>query len=224
MVDAGIRIELAEDLTSRAVARCTPLLLRFDIPEHIRALMSQAVLTVETEILERLLCRPGPAEPARLHRAILQRLSSEQARVVAGLVGRGPLVVVEGAAGAGKTTALAAARSHLAMRGRRMLVVTPTLKAAEVAACETGAEGRSAAWLIHQHGWRWDSDGHRTWQTAEPVSEARLHRGDLLVIDEAGMEDHVRGELTYEREEPFPAGSPETDTPRRTACGQPLRT
>ena len=36
------------------------------------------------------------------------------------------------------------------------MVVTPTLKAAEVAAAETGTDGRSAAWLIHQHGWRWD--------------------------------------------------------------------
>lgn len=189
VVDGGVRIELAEDLTSRAVARCTPLLLRSDIPEHVRALTSQAVLTVETEILQRLLRRSGPAEPARLHRATLQRLSSEQARVVAGLVGRDPLVVVEGAAGAGKTTALGAARSHLAMRGRRMLVVTPTLKAAEVASRETGAEGRSAAWLIHQQGWRWDSDGHWTRRTAEPVPEARLRRGDLLLIDEAGMVD-----------------------------------
>ena len=45
-----------------------------------------------------------------------------------------------------------------------MIVVTPTLKAAEVAAAETGAEGHSASWLIHQHGWRWDDDGHWTRQ------------------------------------------------------------
>ena len=38
--------------------------------------------------------------------------------------------------------------------------MTPTLKAAEVAAAETGADGHSAAWLIHQHGWRWDDEGH----------------------------------------------------------------
>ncbi len=189
VVEDGVRVELAEDLTSRAVARCMPLLQRSDVPEHIRALTTQSVLLVEKEILQRLLRRSVLAEPARLHRATLQRLSREQAQVVAALVGRGPLVVIEGAAGAGKTTALGAARSHVTMRGRRMLVVTPTLKAAEVTAHDTGAEGRSAAWLIHQHGWRWDSDGYWTRQTAEPVPEARLRRGDLLLVDEAGMVD-----------------------------------
>jgi len=189
IVDAGVRDELAEDLTARALTRCTPLLLRPDVPEHVRALTSPAVLAVETEILQRLHHRAQPARPARLHRTTLARLSTEQAQVVATLTGRGPLVVVEGAAGAGKTTTLAAVRSHLAIRGHRMLVVTPTLKAAEVAARETGADGHSAAWLIHQHGWRWDADGHRTRQPTQPSPEARLRRGDLLVIDEAGMVD-----------------------------------
>ncbi|GEP37513.1 hypothetical protein NPS01_11760 [Nocardioides psychrotolerans] len=189
IAEAGVRIELAEDLASRAVEGCTPLLLRPDVPEHVRSLTSPAVLTVETEILERLLRRSQPVEPSRLHRGTLARLSPEQARVVAVLTGRGALIVIEGAAGAGKTTTLATARTHLAMRGRRLLVVTPTLKAAEVATRETGAEGHSAAWLIHQHGWRWDCDGHWTRQAAEPMPKARLQRGDLLLIDEAGMVD-----------------------------------
>ncbi|MFC7495808.1 MULTISPECIES: MobF family relaxase [unclassified Nocardioides] len=189
IADAGVRIELAEDLTARAVARCTPLLLRPDVPEHVRSLTSPAVLAVETEILEGLLGRAQPLEPARLHRATVAQLSVEQARVVAALTGRGPLVVVEGAAGAGKTTTLSITHRQLAVRGRRLLVVTPTLKAAEVAATETGAEANSAAWLIHQHGWRWDDDGHRTRQRSEPAPAARLKRGDLLLVDEAGMVD-----------------------------------
>ncbi len=189
VVEAGVQIELAEDLASRAAARCTPLLRRPDVPEHVRALTSQSVLAVETEILQRLLCRSAPAEPARLHRGTLQRLSPGQARVVAALAGRSPLIVIEGAAGAGKTTALDAVRSHLAMHGRRLLVVAPTLKAAEVAARETGAEGSSAARLIHHHGWRWDSDGHWSRQVSEPAPAARLRRGDLLLVDEAGMVD-----------------------------------
>ncbi|WP_372733979.1 ATP-dependent RecD-like DNA helicase [Nocardioides sp.] len=105
---------------------------------------------------------------------------------------------MEGAAGAGKTTALRTTRTVLAKQGRRLLVVTPTLKAAEVAAAETGAEGHSAAWLIHQHGWRWDDDGH--WARRpdpDPVPEARLRPGDLLLVDEAGMldQDTARGLL-----------------------------
>jgi conjugative relaxase-like TrwC/TraI family protein len=193
---AGARGELAEDLTARAVARCTPLLLRPDVPEHVRALTSPRVLDVETQILQRLLMRSrsaGPAEEARFQHATLARfarigrLSLEQARVVAALTGEGPLIVVEGAAGAGKTTTLAAVRTRLAARGHRLMVVTPTLKAAEVAALETGASGRSAAWLIHQHGWRWDDDGHWTRHPSEPCPQARLRPGDLLLVDEAGM-------------------------------------
>jgi hypothetical protein len=189
IAEAGVRIELAEELTARAVTRCTPLVMRPDVPEHVRSLTSPAVLAVETEILERLLQHSHPVELARLRRATLARLSAEQARVVAALTGKGPLIVIEGAAGAGKTTTLATARTQLAMRGRRLQVVTPTLKAAEVAARETGAEARSAAWLIHQHGWRWDDDGHWTRQATEPLPGARLQRGDLLLIDEAGMVD-----------------------------------
>lgn len=193
---AGVRVELAEDLTARAVARCTLLLLRPDVPEHVRALTSPRVLAVETEILERLLRRSTSAEPAvdaRFRHATLARLARlgrlapEQARVVAALTGEGPLTVVEGAAGAGKTTTLAAVRTQLARRGHRLMVVTPTRKAAEVATRETGASGQSVSWLIHQHGWRWDDDGHWTRHPSEPCPQARLWRGDLLLVDEAGM-------------------------------------
>ena len=63
-------------------------------------------------------------------------------------------------------------------------------KAAEVAAAETGAEGHSAAWLIRQHGWGWDNEGH--WirrPDPTPAPGARLEPGDLLLVDEAGMLD-----------------------------------
>jgi exodeoxyribonuclease V alpha subunit len=71
-----------------------------------------------------------------------------------------------------------------------LMVVTPTLKAAQVAAAETGAEGHSAARLLHQHGWRWDADGHWTRQpNPAPGPGAHLRPGDLLLVDEAGMLD-----------------------------------
>ena len=70
--------------------------------------------------------------------------------------------MVEGAAGAGKTTTLAATQELIAAQGQRMLVVTPTLKAAEVAAGEIRSPAFSAAWLAHQCGWRWNDDGHWT--------------------------------------------------------------
>ena len=191
VTDRAARVELAEDITARATRRCTALLQGPEVPEHVRALTSSRVLDVEADLITRL-ARRG-AEPARRIRVSsggLVRIDPTQAAVVGALAGDGDLVVIEGAAGAGKTTALRTTREVLAQRARRMIVVTPTLKAAEVAAAETGAEGHSASWLIHQHGWRWDDDGHWTRQPdPTPTAKARLRRGDLLLVDEAGMLD-----------------------------------
>jgi hypothetical protein len=155
------RIELAEDVTAPAAARCVRLLTSPNVPRHVRALTSQQVLTVEADLVHRLARRAEqPARRYRLQRRGLTRVDPTQAAVVGALAGDGRLVVVEGAAGAGKTTALRSAQAVVARQAHRLLVVTPTLKAAEVAAAETGADGHSAAWLIHQHGWRWDDDGH----------------------------------------------------------------
>jgi len=197
---AAARIELAEDITARAAARCMPLLETPNVPEHVRALTSQEVLAVEGDIVRFLGRRAEtPARRVRLQGRGLVRIDPAQAAVVGTLAGDGPLGVVEGAAGAGKTTALRATQELLARQGHRLVVVTPTLKAAEVAATETGADGHSAAWLIHQHGWRWDADGHWARQPeAEPMPAAKLRRGDLLLVDEAGMldQDTARALLT----------------------------
>jgi conjugative relaxase-like TrwC/TraI family protein len=191
VTDTPARVELAEDITARAVDRCLRLLASPDVPEHVRALTSERVLDVEDDIIGRLADRShAPARRTRVGGRGLVRIDPAQAAVVGALAGDGPLVVVEGAAGAGKTTALAAAQALLARQGHRMLVVTPTLKAAQVAATETGADGHSAAWLIHQHGWRWDDDGHWTRQPCPtPDASARLRAGDLLLVDETGMLD-----------------------------------
>ncbi|WP_093583922.1 MobF family relaxase [Geodermatophilus amargosae] len=217
VVDAGVRIELAEDLSARAMGRCVPLLDRdrAGVPEHIRAWTSQPVLDVEADLSDRLAARSststgagvdGPALPD----AVRGRLDAGQAAAVTALAGNRLLMVVEGAAGAGKTTALAATRQLLEARGRRLVVVTPTLKAAKVAAAEVGAHTGSAAGLAYQHGWRWTDDSAWTRLTpgqADPVTgaphvgprgTARLAAGDLLVVDEAGMldQDTARALLT----------------------------
>jgi conjugative relaxase-like TrwC/TraI family protein len=204
VADPRVRIELAEDLTARALARCTPLLARTDVPEHVRALTSPKVLEVEADLINRIARRAQqPARSARTHDGPTPPtpgdLDPAQVRVAAALAGDGPLLVVEGAAGAGKTTTLRATQALLAKHGHRLMVVTPTLKAAEVAATETGAEGHSAAWLIHQHGWRWDDDGHWTRDPRPtPSPAAHLDPGDLLLVDEAGMldQDTARALLT----------------------------
>ena len=175
------------------------------MPEHVRAWTSPAVLEVEADLAARLAARGGhhgadaDLRPDRV--AGLERLDPGQAATAAALAGNRPLVVVEGAAGAGKTTTLAAARRLLEEQGRRLMVVTPTLKAARVASAEVGATAGSAAWLAFQHGWRWTDDGAWTRLTpgeadpatgrlyAGPGENARLRPGDMLVVDEAGMLD-----------------------------------
>ena len=191
VAEASVRIELAEDLTARALAACTPLLDRPDVPEHIRALSSARVIGVEDKITELL----GMLAYVKGQGAVLDPqqsggLDPAQQNAVAALAGTKHLLVIEGAAGAGKTTTLTATKSALASQGRRLMVVTPTLKAAEVAAAEINAPAFTAAWLVHQWGWRWDDDGHWTQEFQVPTDPAaRLEQGDLLVIDEAGMLD-----------------------------------
>ena len=234
IAEAGVRLELAEDLTDRVLASCVPLLTRSDgtaqmVPEHIRTLTSRDVLAVEDDLTTRLIARaetsPSAAPPAITSVADLilgQRtdwasgrvtdpaitgrsgeagLDAAQQAVAAALAGGSALVVVEGAAGVGKTTTLTAARAALERRGRRLVVATPTLKAATVAAAETGAPAYSAAWLVHQHGYRWNS--HSSWRRLHagetdpqtgasyqgPLPGAVLSPGDVLLVDEAGMLD-----------------------------------
>jgi exodeoxyribonuclease V alpha subunit len=233
VADPAVRIELAEDLTARALGRCVPLLVREGVPEHIRTLTCQQVLDVEAELTTRLADRatgpgvdltdpdltrpvdglaPHGAEPTSSARLVTEadRLDPGQAAAVAALAGDRALVVIEGAAGAGKTTTLTAAAQLLQTRGQRLVVVTPTLKAAQIAAAELGSAAGSAAWLVHQHGWRWTDDGTWTRLTAgqpDPVTAtaytgpdetAQLRLGDLLVVDEAGMldQDTARALLT----------------------------
>jgi conjugative relaxase-like TrwC/TraI family protein len=214
--EPAVRIELAEDLTARALDRCLPLLERKGLPEHLRAWTSRPVLDTDAELTTRLAARAvvaGRHEPdvdMTLSAEAAARLDAGQAAAVAALAGRRRLIVVEGAAGAGKTTTLAAAREVLERSGRHLTVVTPTLRAAKVAAGQLGAAAGSAAWLAHQHGWRWDEDGVWTRLAVgetDPVNGgtyrgpdrgARLAPGDLLVIDEAGLldQDTARAVLT----------------------------
>jgi hypothetical protein len=160
-VDRGVRRELAEDLTARVVAASRPLLGRPDVPDHVRALTSSDVLAVEHEIVD----------------GIVRRADDKT------------ITIIEGAAGAGKTTRLGSLRDRVQATGHRMLVVTPTRKAAQVVAAEVGTGAESVAWLLHQHGFRWDDDGHWTREPATPSPVAQLRRDDLLVVDEAGMVD-----------------------------------
>jgi exodeoxyribonuclease V alpha subunit len=156
----AVRRELAEDLTARALAECVPLLTQDDVPDHVRALSSPHVFAVE-------------------HDLVAQIIRSSQ---------REKITIVEGAAGAGKTRRLAATREQVEARGGRMIVVTPSRKAAQVAAGEVGTETRAVAKLLHEHGFRWDDDGQWSRTEASPSAPPLDYR-TLLVVDEAGMLD-----------------------------------
>ncbi|MEU0312122.1 MobF family relaxase [Nocardioides sp. NPDC006273] len=192
VVAAGVRGEVAEDVAARIIAASVPLLGRDDVPVDVRALTSPRVAAVERQLIRRFAGRAGEqgrrVDLSRARRTIAG-LGRDQIAAVAYLAGSEQLVVIEGAAGAGKTAALAATRRILGMQRRRMVVVSPTLKGAKVAAGHVGGSAYSAAWLLRQYGFRWDDHGH--WDHVEtiPHEAAWLRRGDLLVVDEAGMLD-----------------------------------
>ena len=188
VADGPVRRELAEDLTARVLDSCVPLLARSDVPEHVRVLSSPHVLDVERDLTTRLTNRAADPGASRRLRP-LAGLDDMQQSVVEALTGTSRLLVIEGAAGAGKTTTLAAAAAILDGDHRRLVVVTPTRKAAAVAAGQLGGHAFSAAWLAHQYGFRWDAEGRWTREPHDPGLEARLFAGDLLLVDEAGMLD-----------------------------------
>ncbi|MFK4728811.1 MobF family relaxase [Agromyces mediolanus] len=173
-------------------------------PEHVAHLTSVHVIAVETRLRDLLAARaerPQVLTPDLSRIAHRLRLDPAQARAAASVASTKSLVVVEGAAGAGKTTMLAAAIKAAAMEGRKTRVVTPTKKAADAAHQELGVAADSVAKLVHEHGWRWNRDGVWTRLTigdhdpdtdavyVGPAASARLRRGERIVVDEAGMLD-----------------------------------
>ncbi|GAC1379058.1 MAG: hypothetical protein NVSMB48_01740 [Marmoricola sp.] len=199
VADPAVRIELAEDITARALASCVPLLPdRAHVPEHIRSLTSRRVLDVEAQITEHLAERGRDVGTFLVPSAeVTDYCTQDQEVVVSALAGTAPLVVVEGAAGAGKTFTLRATRlamfEHGSTYGPRLLVVAPTQKAAQVVQQELDEPAFSAAKFIHEYGYRWNDRTGDRWR--EPVdidslpSGLRLRKDDLLIIDEAGMLD-----------------------------------
>lgn len=132
------------------------------------------------------------------------KLDDRQIAAAQAVAGSSPLVTIEGPAGAGKTTMLTVAERAVAADGHRMVTVAPTMKAAQVAQAEIGADGSSLHALLYQHGFRWrtEASGQATWQRLSsgdtdtdgsiyygPSAAAQLAPGDVIVCDEAGMVD-----------------------------------
>jgi hypothetical protein len=191
--------------TRLAVEDCLSVLPLDSVqPDHVAHLTSVHVVAVETrlrDILAATATRDVHPVMEVTRSAGKWNLDPEQAQAAAAIAGIDPLVVVEGAAGAGKTTMLGAAIEVAAGQGRKTRVVTPTKKAADVAAQELGVSTDSVAKLVHEHGWRWNADGVWTRLAvgdtdpengstySGPSVTARLTRGERIVVDEAGMLD-----------------------------------
>ncbi|SMX94338.1 conjugative relaxase domain-containing protein, TrwC/TraI family [Brevibacterium sp. Mu109] len=174
------------------------------MPEHVAHLTSLTVVAAETALRDRLAAATPEQEPAhpdvtRAAQAI--GLDEGQTVAAAAVASSDPLVIVEGAAGSGKTTMLRTAIDIAAEHGRASRVVAPTLRAAQVAHDELGVPATSVTALVHAHGWRWNHDG--AWTRLHPGDtdpdsgrtytgpphDAVLRRGERVIVDEAGMLD-----------------------------------
>lgn len=173
-------------------------------PGHVAHLTSLSVVTAETALRDQLTTATPEREPEHpdvAEAAQAAGLDEGQRVAAAAVASSDPLVVVEGAAGAGKTTMLGAAIQVAAEQDRASRVVSPTLRAAQVAQEELGVSATSVAALVHAHGWRWNSDGVWTRLTpgetdpetggtyTGPPQDAVLSRGERVIVDEAGMLD-----------------------------------
>jgi rRNA-processing protein FCF1 len=173
-------------------------------PDHVAHLTSLRVIEAETKLRDLLQARVPAREPELPDVGDLAAehgLDPEQARAAAAVASADPLVIVEGTAGAGKTTMLSTAIEAAEREGRAVRVLAPTKKAADVARIELGVPADSVAALVYAHGWRWNQDG--VWTRLAPgdtdpdtggvydgpPEAARLVRGERIVVDEAGMLD-----------------------------------
>ncbi|SBM44405.1 Conjugative relaxase TrwC [Propionibacterium freudenreichii] len=186
-------------------------------PEHVAHLTSLSVVAAETALRDQLVAatpRREPEHPDVTEVAEAAGLDAGQRVAAAAVASTDPLVIVEGAAGSGKTTMLRTAITVAAEHGRLSRVVAPTLRAAQVAEEELGVPATSVAALVYAHGWRWNSDGVWTRLTlgdidpatggtyTGPPEHARLSQGERVVVDEAGMldQDTARALLTVTAE------------------------
>lgn len=203
-----------DDVIVRALAQTVDLLEgELDRPAHIKGHMATSTAAAKVELAARfdeLSIGGAPADQAEVATAAAEvlrngiQLETRQIEAAAAIAGTDRLVSITGPAGAGKTTMLRVAKAALAHRGRRMVVVAPTKKAASVAGREIGTSASSLHALLGDHGFRWgrDAAGAETWTrltvgAIDPVtgvaytgpSRYRLVSGDRVVVDEAGMVD-----------------------------------
>lgn len=201
--------DLAARITTAAQRLCVTLETdpRAAVP-WAKNLTSSAVIECERDVRGRLAARGAmdtDHTPDAACGEIAERFTLDTGqRAAFETIAKGdPLTVVEGVAGAGKTHMLKAVKEHCDQTGGRLVLLTPTRKAAQVAAGETGATAETVMKLLEAYGWR-----HNEEDAAHPWQRMRMgetdHRGNVyrgmpaayrmdgrttLVVDEAGMLD-----------------------------------
>lgn len=171
-----------------------------DVPNWVRWITSERVVAVEDD-LHRVFEQRGLQSVLDTGEPVLSNLTQTQSDAARALAGSAPLVVIEGAAGAGKTTMLKTAAELSKKQGRRLVVVAPTLRAATEAGNAIGSAASSAHKLAHEYGFRRDSFGQwtrlaegdidpGTWfEYRGPSDDFRVDENARIIVDEAGMID-----------------------------------
>jgi len=201
-----------ESVVREAIGKHTVTLLSEPhIHDHVKRLMATDTAALKVTLARRIeqLSTPGdtlrPETIARVAAALEpgRMLDKGQIGGASAIAGTSRIVAVSGAAGTGKTTLLKVAGAALRRAGREMVVVAPTKKAAAVAGRETESASSSLHELLHDYGWRWNTDGAgatrwtrleqgdtdpKTGRTFQGPS-IRLRPSDRIVVDEAGMLD-----------------------------------
>lgn len=126
-------------------------------------------------------------------------LTEGQAAAARSITGSHRLVVVEGAAGTGKTTMLSAANEQIAKEGRRIVAVSPTKRGALEMAKEIGVQGNSVHGMLVRAGASFDDHGRwrlpKEWK--KQPAELAMDKDTVLVVDEVGMLDMNTAEALH---------------------------
>ena len=137
---------------------------------------SGAIIAQEEHILTWAYDRQS-ADPTPSVTVQVGGLDVMQADATRAVAGSDALVLIEGPAGAGKTTMLNRAVEDMALDHRQVFGVAPTAKAARVLQTETGMRADTLAKLLFEY--------QRT--DRAPDARFRLAPGATLICDEAGM-------------------------------------
>jgi len=192
------------------------------VPEDVKTLRLNSVGQTRARIRERAAMRAALGTTAPANNQIIDeaiaavnenrseagkdaiQVDEGQYAAAAVVAGSSPVVLVEGPAGAGKTTMLTIAHEAITATGGRMVTVAPTMKAAQVAAQELGSESSSLHGLLYAYGYRWRTtdSGATVWRRLQvgdvdvdgnlfmgPSADTVLTSTDVIVCDEAGMVD-----------------------------------